>query len=78
MNGVEVENLKHLCELVESCQDESLRFDLDEERVIVLNYKTAKLATSHILRRHRIPSAMSSDLIEEQTADREIESACVR
>jgi PDZ domain len=78
VNGVGVENLKHLCELVEGCQDESLRFDLDEERVIVLNYKIAKLATSRILKRHRIPSAMSSDLVEEQIADREIESAFVR
>ncbi|KAF3329394.1 protease Do-like 10 [Carex littledalei] len=78
VNGVEVENLKHLCGLVEGCQDENLRFDLDEERVIVLNYKIAKLATSRILQRHRIPSAMSSDLIEEQRADQEIVLSCVR
>lgn len=76
VNGVEVENLKHLCGLVEGCQDENLRFDLDEERVIVLNYKIAKLATSRILQRHRIPSAMSSDLIEEQSPEREIELSC--
>lgn len=78
VNGVEVDNLKHLCGLVEGCQDENLRFDLDEERVIVLNYKIAKLATSRILQRHRIPSAMSSDLIEEQSPEREIELSCVR
>ncbi|KAJ4810393.1 protease Do-like protein [Rhynchospora pubera] len=78
VNGVEVENLKHLCRLVEGCQDESLKFDLDEGRVIVLNYKNAKLATSRILKRHRIPTAMSSDLIDEQAADLEIKSACVR
>lgn len=68
MNGVEVENLKHLCGLVENCGEESLRFDLDDERVIVLNYQNARLATSRILRRHRISSAMSSDLIEESSA----------
>lgn len=65
MNGVEVENLKHLCRLVEGCTEECLRFDLDDERVIVLNYELAKIATSRILKRHRIPSAMSSDLTDE-------------
>ncbi|XAR65833.1 Peptidase Do [Bertholletia excelsa] len=65
VNGVEVDNLKHLCWLVENCKEECLRFDLDEERVIVLNYELAKVATFRILKRHRIPSAMSSDLVSE-------------
>ncbi|XP_020593431.1 protease Do-like 10, mitochondrial isoform X2 [Phalaenopsis equestris] len=65
VNGTEVDNLKHLCSLVEGCHEENLRFDLDDERVIVLNYRNAKLATSRILKRHRIPSAMSGDLIDE-------------
>ncbi|XP_058215562.1 protease Do-like 10, mitochondrial [Rhododendron vialii] len=64
VNGVEVENLKQLCSLVEGCTEECLRFDLDDERVIVLNYELAKIATSRILKRHRIPSAMSGDLID--------------
>lgn len=66
VNGVEIENLKHLCQLVENCGEERLRFDLDDDRVIVLNYNSAKVATSRILKRHRIPSAMSSDLFDEQ------------
>ncbi|GAB4835326.1 Protease Do-like 10, mitochondrial [Ancistrocladus abbreviatus] len=74
VNGVEIENLKHLCHLVEDCNEENLRFDLDDDRVIVLNYQKAKLATSWILKRHRIPSAMSSDLISKQT-DEEIVAA---
>lgn len=64
VNGVEVDNLKHLCQLVEECNEDRLRFDLDDDRVIVLDYHKAKLATSRILKRHRIPSAMSSDLLE--------------
>lgn len=68
VNGVEVGNLKHLCRLVEDCIEESLRLDLDDERVIVLNYQNAKMATSRILKRHRIPSAMSSDLVNEDAA----------
>lgn len=66
VNGVEVENLKHLRQLVEEGSEENVRFDLDDERVIVLNYKKAKIATSRILKRHRIPSAMSADLIDDE------------
>ncbi|KAF5203120.1 Protease do-like 10 protein [Thalictrum thalictroides] len=66
VNGVKVENLKHLCRLIEECQEENLRFDLDDDRVVVLNYQSAKIATSRILKRHRIPSALSSDLIDPQ------------
>lgn len=75
MNGVEIENLKQLSELVENCSNESLRFDLDDERVIVLNYQLAKIATSRILKRHRIPSSMSRDLIEEHNSS-EVQLAC--
>uniref|UniRef100_A0A7C9DMH5 2-alkenal reductase (NAD(P)(+)) n=1 Tax=Opuntia streptacantha TaxID=393608 RepID=A0A7C9DMH5_OPUST len=64
VNGVEVDNLKHLCLLVGECNEERLRFDLDDDRVIVLDYHKAKFATSRILKRHRIPSAMSVDLLE--------------
>ncbi|KAJ8651095.1 hypothetical protein MRB53_004118 [Persea americana] len=77
VNGVEVENLKHLCGLVEDCQEECLRFDLDDERVIVLNFNLAKVATSRILKRHRIPSAMSTDVIEQRKTGSEIEIAGV-
>ncbi|XP_038703018.1 protease Do-like 10, mitochondrial isoform X2 [Tripterygium wilfordii] len=66
VNEVEIENLKHLCQLVEGCNADNLRFDLDDDRVIILNYPSAKIATSRILERHRISSAMSSDLTGEQ------------
>ncbi|ERN20200.1 protease Do-like 10, mitochondrial [Amborella trichopoda] len=75
VNGVEIDNLKHLCELVEDCKEESLRFDLDDERVVVLNYNKAKLATSRILKRHRIPSAMSTDLLDSGVIKEEQEAA---
>ncbi|KVI09557.1 Peptidase S1 [Cynara cardunculus var. scolymus] len=63
VNGIEINNLKHMCQLVEECKEEKLRLDLDDERVIVLSYDKARTATSHILKRHRIPSAMSIDLL---------------
>lgn len=63
VNGIEIENLAQLCRLVGECKEESVRFDLDDDRVIVLNYDRAKVATSQILKRHRISSAMSLDLV---------------
>lgn len=45
--------------------EDSVRFDLDDDRVIVLNFEMAKIATSRILNRHRIPSALSHDLMED-------------
>lgn len=66
VNGMEIDNLKHLCQIVENCNDECLRLDLDDDRVIILNYQRAKDATSSILNSNRIPSSMSTDLIEYQ------------
>lgn len=66
VNGVEIDNLKHLCQLVEDCKEKNLRIDLDDDRVIVLDYHKAKLATSRILTRHRIPSSTSSDLVDSE------------
>nr|XP_027087325.1 protease Do-like 10, mitochondrial isoform X1 [Coffea arabica]XP_027089217.1 protease Do-like 10, mitochondrial isoform X1 [Coffea arabica] len=76
VDNVEVENLKHLCQLVEGCEKEAIRFDLDDERVIVLNYSMAKVATSRILQRHRIPNAMSGDLLNNERKVSNISSAC--
>ncbi|KAK4707828.1 hypothetical protein R3W88_028753 [Solanum pinnatisectum] len=75
VNSVEVLNLKHLRQLVEDGNQKNVRFDLDDERVIVLNYESARIATSRILKRHRIPHAMSIDLTDEQNAA-ELQSAC--
>ncbi|KAE8709969.1 Protease Do-like 10 [Hibiscus syriacus] len=66
VNGTEIENLKHLCLLVENCSTQSLRIDLDDDRVVALNYESARIATSRILERHRIPYQMSADLVSEQ------------
>ncbi|KAL3696064.1 hypothetical protein R1sor_010140 [Riccia sorocarpa] len=71
VNGVEVHNLRHLTELVESCTSSSLRFDLDDGRVVVLNFRDAKEASLRILQRHRIHSHISLDLLQPPTADLE-------
>ncbi|KAK7365230.1 hypothetical protein VNO80_14123 [Phaseolus coccineus] len=64
VNGTEIDNLEHLRQLVQSCNAEFLRIDLDDDRVIVLNYEMAKIASSSILKRHRIPSSVSIDLLD--------------
>lgn len=61
-NGKPVKNLKSLANMVESCTDEFLKFELEYEQIVVLRTKTAKAATVDILTTHCIPSAMSDDL----------------
>ncbi|KAF2308584.1 hypothetical protein GH714_010934 [Hevea brasiliensis] len=61
-NGQPVKNLKNLADMVESCDDEFLKFDLEYQQVVVLHTKNAKAATLDILATHCIPSAMSDDL----------------
>ncbi|KAM1737205.1 hypothetical protein ACFX12_015465 [Malus domestica] len=62
LNGKPVKNLKNLASMVESCEDQFLKFDLEYQQVVVLRTKTAKAATLDILATHCIPSAMSDDL----------------
>ncbi|KAG4190961.1 hypothetical protein ERO13_A07G061933v2 [Gossypium hirsutum] len=62
LNGKLVTNLRGLAEMVENCDDEFLKFDLEYEQIAVLRTKAAKAATPDILATHCIPSAMSADL----------------
>ncbi|KAK7339420.1 hypothetical protein VNO77_20085 [Canavalia gladiata] len=61
-NGKPVKNLKSLASMVESCDDEYLKFDLEYQQIVVLKTSTAKAATLDILTTHCIPSAISDDL----------------
>ncbi|KAB1202453.1 Protease Do-like 9 [Morella rubra] len=61
-NGEPVKNLKSLAAMVENCEDEFLKFDLEYQQIVVLRTKTAKAATLDILATHCIPSAVSDDL----------------
>lgn len=61
-NGKPVKNLKSLAYMVESCDEEFLKFHLEYEQIVVLQTKNAKAATSDILTTHCIPLAMSNDL----------------
>ncbi|XP_002971553.2 protease Do-like 10, mitochondrial [Selaginella moellendorffii] len=72
VNGEKIVNLQHLRRLVEGCKEPYIRFDLDDGRVIVLKYESAKEASLRILQNHRISSPVSTDLLE---ADKEEESS---
>ncbi|XP_077237808.1 protease Do-like 9 isoform X2 [Tasmannia lanceolata] len=61
-NGKPVKNLKGLASMVETCNDEFLRFDLEYQQIVVLRTASAKAATRDILTTNCIPSAMSDDL----------------
>ncbi|KAI3935408.1 hypothetical protein MKW98_027548 [Papaver atlanticum] len=61
-NGNPVRNLKSLASMVENCDDEFLKFELDYSKVVVVQTNTAKKASEDILTTYAIPSAMSSDL----------------
>ncbi|KAG9448759.1 hypothetical protein H6P81_008724 [Aristolochia fimbriata] len=61
-NGKPVKNLKRLASMVENCNDEFLKFELEYQQLVVLQTETAKAATLDILTTHCIPSAISEDL----------------
>lgn len=68
VNGVAVLNLRHVKELIDSAvrqKEPYLVVDLKDERVIVLGLAAAQLAHEKLLKRHRIPAAMSPDLVDE-------------
>ncbi|XP_058184885.1 protease Do-like 9 isoform X1 [Rhododendron vialii] len=62
-NGKPVKNLKSLASMVESCDEEFLKFDLEYQQIVILRTETAKAATLDILKTYCIPSAMSDDLM---------------
>lgn len=61
-NGVEVQNLKHLAEMVLASEESFFKFDLDYNEVIVLDSEAARQSTAEMLELHSIPGMMSSDL----------------
>lgn len=62
VNGVPIDNLRHLVQLVEQNNSKFIRFDLESERVIILNSEEANSQGPEILESHNIPYAKSVDL----------------
>jgi len=68
VNRIPVRNLRHLVEAVDSNTEPFLRFDLESERVVILNAEDAATQSGSILEHHNIPSAKSADLRVPSTA----------
>lgn len=67
-NGIQIQSLRQLRDLVVNCREPWMRFELEEDRLIVLSTHDALASNDRILRRHKIPHQMSSDLQESTEA----------
>ena len=63
VNGNPVRNLKSLVDMIETCKDEYLELQLDQNQLVVLDYKEALKSTAAILETHCISEAKSVDLL---------------
>ena len=63
VNGKPVRNLKSLVDMVETCTDEYIKLELDQNQLVVLNTKEAKKSTAAILKTHCVQSDRSVDLL---------------
>ncbi len=61
-NDTPVNNLRHLAELVSSCAEPYMRWDLEYKEVVVLETQAALAATPDVMRSHSVPFLLSADL----------------
>lgn len=66
VNGVEVRNLRHLAELLDSCDDGFVRFGFDNcsawDETLIVDAKEMREATARVMKRNQIPADRSADL----------------
>ncbi|CAJ1457955.1 unnamed protein product [Effrenium voratum] len=62
VGDVAVRNLRHAMELAEACAGPYLRFNLQQNQVLILRAEEARKATPEVLEKHGIPHAKSPDL----------------
>uniref|UniRef100_A0A7I4EG20 Protease Do-like PDZ domain-containing protein n=1 Tax=Physcomitrium patens TaxID=3218 RepID=A0A7I4EG20_PHYPA len=62
-NGVKIRNLRHLADLIDTCTDDFMRFELDYCSLVVLETKVARSVTPKILEDNCVPTDRSQDLI---------------
>lgn len=59
VNGTEPRNLAHMVQMVDDCDGDFVRFELDDDFVVVVDLKEARETADDILQRHAIPSERS-------------------
>jgi hypothetical protein len=62
VDGVEINNLQHLVDLVVGGTSEWVTFGLSEDKIICLQRETVMSDTKEVLAKHTIPAVISSDL----------------
>ena len=62
-NGEPVRNLKHLAEMVLSCPEKFMQFDVEYHELLVLETAAVAAATEETMHAHSIPGMMSRDLM---------------
>ncbi|KAF5462551.1 hypothetical protein F2P56_018549 [Juglans regia] len=63
-NGTRIKNIHHLAHLIDSCKDQDLVFEFEDNYIAALERKAATAALPCILKDYGIPSERSSDLLE--------------
>ncbi len=63
LNGVAVQNLAQLAQLVDGCQTGELIFEFDRDELLVLDAAAAHRATQEVAATHGIPASRSADLM---------------
>ncbi|KAF3436381.1 hypothetical protein FNV43_RR23473 [Rhamnella rubrinervis] len=63
-NGTQIKNIHHLAHLIDSCKDQFLVFEFEDNYIAVLEREAATAASSCILKDYGIPSERSSELLE--------------
>ncbi|KAL4202578.1 hypothetical protein AMTRI_Chr02g264330 [Amborella trichopoda] len=63
-NGTKIKNIRHLAHLVDTCKDQYLIFEFEDNFLAVLDREAASIASPRILKDYGIPSERSSDLAE--------------
>ena len=61
-NGTKINNLAQLSGLIDACQKPYIRFDLVDDKVLILNAQAAREAGPEVLEQHNIPFSKSEDL----------------
>lgn len=59
VNGTVPKNIEHLAQLVDECAGDFVRFELEDDFVVVVDLKEASNSHKKLLRRHAIPSQRS-------------------
>jgi len=63
-NGEKIRNLRHLVQMVMSCESEYMRFDLDYDAVVVISSEAAHASTTDVLMENAIPDIASADILD--------------